>query len=148
MVSLFLEMREMERTGSTTTLTGKNTIFIHILLYTHNLLNVRFVDRDMLLRYHWGHGVGHVYSHTWTEFSSNVNTVSTSADVDLDLNTGDEAASEDQEEWDSVSNNTGSDGCQDESPKSDFGSDEEDLLSDSESIHPGIDVSEYDDYRY
>ena len=102
----------------------------------------------MLLHYHWGHGVGHVYSHTRTEFSSSANTVSTSADVDLDLNTGDEAASEDQEEWDSVSNNTGSDGRQDESPKSNFGSDEEDLLSDSESIHPGIDVSEYDDYRY
>ena len=23
----------------------------------------RFVDRDMLLCYHWGHGVGHAYSH-------------------------------------------------------------------------------------
>ena len=42
----------------------------------------------------------------------------------------------------------GSDGCQDESPKSEFGSDEEDLLSDLESIHPGIDILEYDDYRY
>jgi len=23
----------------------------------------RFVDRDMVMRYHWGLGVGHVYSH-------------------------------------------------------------------------------------
>ena len=85
---LFLEMQEMEWTGSTTMLTGKNIIFTHILLCSHNLLNVRFVDRDMLLYYHWGHGVGHVYSHTQTEFSSSANTVSISADVELDLNTG------------------------------------------------------------
>ena len=35
--------------------------------------------------------------------------------------------------------------------KSDFSSEEEDLTalySDSESIHPGIDTLEYDDYRY
>ena len=25
---------------------------------------VRFVDRDMLMRFHWGHGVGHTYTHT------------------------------------------------------------------------------------
>jgi hypothetical protein len=23
----------------------------------------RFVDRDMVMRYHWGLGIGHVYSH-------------------------------------------------------------------------------------
>ena len=29
-----------------------------------NSLNLHsFVDRDMLMRYHWGHGIGHVYSH-------------------------------------------------------------------------------------
>ncbi|KAG6904449.1 hypothetical protein DXG01_009865 [Tephrocybe rancida] len=27
----------------------------------------RFVDRDMLMRYHWGMGVGHLYSHTHNE---------------------------------------------------------------------------------
>jgi hypothetical protein len=26
----------------------------------------RFVDRDMLMRYHWGLGVGHLYAHTHT----------------------------------------------------------------------------------
>ena len=24
----------------------------------------RFVDRDMMMRYHWGHGVGHIYAFT------------------------------------------------------------------------------------
>lgn len=27
------------------------------------ITNGRFVDRDMAMRYHWGHGVGHTYSH-------------------------------------------------------------------------------------
>ena len=31
---------------------------IHLLMLTQ-----RFVDRDMLLRYHWGLGIGHTYSH-------------------------------------------------------------------------------------
>jgi hypothetical protein len=26
------------------------------------LFVVRFVDRDMVVRYHWGHGVGHTYA--------------------------------------------------------------------------------------
>ena len=26
-------------------------------------MSFRFVDRDMLMRYHWGLGVGHIYSH-------------------------------------------------------------------------------------
>ena len=26
-------------------------------------MHLRFVDRDMLMRYHWGYGVGHTYSH-------------------------------------------------------------------------------------
>ena len=29
----------------------------------NNLFNDRFVDWDMLLRYHWGLAVGHVYTH-------------------------------------------------------------------------------------
>lgn len=27
------------------------------------MLFIRFLDRDMVMRYHWGLGVGHVYSH-------------------------------------------------------------------------------------
>ena len=31
----------------------------------HNLIILsRFVDRDMLMHYHWGLGIGHAYSHT------------------------------------------------------------------------------------
>lgn len=26
------------------------------------LIFLRFVDRDMVIRYHWGHGVGHTYA--------------------------------------------------------------------------------------
>ena len=28
------------------------------------MTSYRFVDRDMLMRYHWGFGVGHLYAHT------------------------------------------------------------------------------------
>ena len=36
-----------------------------LTIWHDSLLTIaqRFVDRDMLLRYHWGLGVGHVYSH-------------------------------------------------------------------------------------
>ena len=123
----------------------------------------RFVDRDMLLRYHWGHGVGHVYSHvTRAEATSSGNAVSTPAnthmpisdpaDVELDVDISDDAeALEDWEDCDSDSNDTESDDRLDEAFKSDVGSGEEDLIDlspDSESIHPGIDTLEYDDYRY
>ncbi|KIJ10963.1 hypothetical protein PAXINDRAFT_16115 [Paxillus involutus ATCC 200175] len=36
-------------------------------IYQHNVMHINytsFVDHDMLLRYHWGSGVGHTYSHT------------------------------------------------------------------------------------
>jgi hypothetical protein len=36
----------------------KQTVFSYVFNYT-----LRFVDRDMLMRYHWGLGIGHVYSH-------------------------------------------------------------------------------------
>ena len=60
-------------------------------------------------------------------------------------------ALEDWEDCDSDSNDTESDDHLDEAFKSDVGSGEEDLIDlspDSESIHPGIDTLEYDDYRY
>lgn len=34
---------------------------------------VRFVDRDMVMRYYWGLGVGHIYSHTSASPSISVN---------------------------------------------------------------------------
>lgn len=36
------------------------------LSYIH--LDDRFADRDMLVRYHWGLGIGHVYSHEDSKF--------------------------------------------------------------------------------
>ena len=42
----------------------------------HNsIILSRFVDRDMLMRYHWGLGIGHAYSHT--AFSTNSQPCST-----------------------------------------------------------------------
>jgi hypothetical protein len=38
-------------------------IFLIVVLADHITFNTRFVDRDMLMRFHWGLGVGHVYSH-------------------------------------------------------------------------------------
>ena len=162
MVSPFLETREMDKTGNTTTSTGRNIFLTRILLLAQNLLNVRFVDRDMLLRYHWGHGIGHVYSHvTRAGAASNNSTVSMPAnpdvsspdpaDVELNIDTGDEVgALEDWTDSDIGSNDTESDNHHDEGLNSDFSS-EGDLtasLLDSESVHPGIDNLEFDDYRY
>lgn len=48
------------RSGSIITLIGMPNLLISVFWLT---LVFRFVDRDMLLRYHWGLGVGHTYSH-------------------------------------------------------------------------------------
>ncbi|KIJ10243.1 hypothetical protein PAXINDRAFT_86346, partial [Paxillus involutus ATCC 200175] len=42
---------------------GASTSLDDVIFYSHP--TQRFVDRDMLLRYHWGLGVGHTYSHVW-----------------------------------------------------------------------------------
>jgi hypothetical protein len=36
-----------------------------------DLVDPRFVDPDMLMRYHWGLGIGHVYSHGHTRIHVN-----------------------------------------------------------------------------
>ena len=36
---------------------------IYLLMIYLLMIVQRFVDRDMLMRYHWGLGVGHTYSH-------------------------------------------------------------------------------------
>ena len=61
MVVQSLEMRGMKQIGNIIMSTGRSSF---IQLCTKNLPCIRFVDRDMLLHYHWGQGVGHAYSHT------------------------------------------------------------------------------------
>jgi hypothetical protein len=126
----------------------------------------------MLLRYHWGHGVGHAYSHvTWTEadscgnhFSTHVNALGCSSisnpgnfEPNIDSGGQDEVLDtpDDWDDWDSDSNSESDDPTTDHGeglPKSNSLDSEEEVLtashSESESIHPGIDVLEYDDYRY
>lgn len=36
----------------------------YLLRETFAHLSQRFVDRDMVLRYHWGEGIGHAYAHS------------------------------------------------------------------------------------
>lgn len=52
-----------------------NKIYLHF--------TTRFVDRDMVMRFHWGLGIGHVYSHA---DSPNVSTVSGGEEEDEDHN--------------------------------------------------------------
>jgi hypothetical protein len=49
-------------------LAGKNYYYYTCLSYSIRLLTLimefdRFSDRDLLMRYHWGLGVGHLHSH-------------------------------------------------------------------------------------
>lgn len=44
----------------------------------------RFVDRDMIMRYHWGLGVGHVYAHDQTP--SRAVTIFSESESNTDLN--------------------------------------------------------------
>lgn len=37
---------------------------VYICVLKRSQLILRFVDRDMLMRYHFGLGVGHIYSHS------------------------------------------------------------------------------------
>ena len=151
----------MVQTGSTTMSTGSDT-FLGSYQALNKLLYVRFVNRDMLLHYHWGHGVGHVYSHvSQTEADSGYNHASTSpntrswGDSKSNVDSGDQAsasdASDDWEDSDNDSNHTGPDNSTDHSEglESDLESEEEVLIASYlESIHPAIDVLEYDGYRY
>lgn len=49
--------------------------------YIYLFVATRFVDRDMVMRFHWGLGVGHVYSHA---DSSNADTVGRGVEEDED----------------------------------------------------------------
>ena len=123
----------------------------------------------MLLCYNWGHSVGHVYSHvTWTEAECCGNHASTSTkthnpisdlgDFKPDVDSGDQARASDASDNLEVSNNDSNDTGPDNSTtdhsegvESELESEEEALIIsylDSDSIHPAINVLEYDDYRY
>ena len=50
----------------TTRMIGKSITSIGVSVLQHGMLIlsvVRFVDRDMVMRYHWGLAVGHAYAH-------------------------------------------------------------------------------------
>jgi hypothetical protein len=44
--------------------------------------NDRFADRDMLMRYHWGLGIGHVYSHEDDRFQQSSTIIDCEADCE------------------------------------------------------------------
>ena len=71
--------------------TGFATILIGVpwpLIFNDTrLTGLRFVDRDMVVRYHWGLGIGHVYSHG--QGTANITTTSVQApDVTTDNSVG------------------------------------------------------------
>jgi hypothetical protein len=55
----------------------------------------RFVDRDMVMRYHWGMGVGHVYSHGQAVVP-NTSATTQIPNITTDANSVNEAALEPQ----------------------------------------------------
>ncbi|KIM65445.1 hypothetical protein SCLCIDRAFT_22648 [Scleroderma citrinum Foug A] len=128
--------------------------------WKHYYVN-RFVDRDMLLRYHWGQGIGHAYSHlTWTEVDPHDDPIPTLVNSHNSDNFKPGRADDQVEipdtpdDWEDVeedSNNSESGESiidQDEGWRD---SEEEVLIAtlcELELVHPGIDVLEYDDYRY
>ena len=69
------------RTGSTITLTGRGGLS-YVLAHNLKSHSVRFVDRDMVMRYHWGLGVGHVYAYSRPSESTN------QADGDVEIRDG------------------------------------------------------------
>lgn len=58
--------------GDVTTLTGESLWTLEGLVHPSYLsTQSRFVDRDMMMRYHWGLGIGHTYSHSTSPIRSN-----------------------------------------------------------------------------
>ncbi|KIJ64394.1 hypothetical protein HYDPIDRAFT_90003, partial [Hydnomerulius pinastri MD-312] len=138
----------------------------------------RFVDRDMLLRYHWGHGVGHVYSHVPRAGTDRDGCVPTPSPFSTDpvhegleavlgpnvqVDSSDQAkapiAPDNWDDWDNPDSDDLDGPTAGETLSSDSewdlgsnpDSDSDALMIASynlESTHPGIDVLEYDDYRY
>jgi hypothetical protein len=52
----------MAMIGLITASIGEWQAFVFVHIYIPFIL--RFADRDMVMRYHWGLGIGHVYSHS------------------------------------------------------------------------------------
>ena len=155
----------MKQIGKITMSTGRSSL---IQLCTVNLPCIRFVDRDMLLCYHWGQGVGHVYSHiNRTTIDPLGDPVSTPMDSQNPVfDTGDfECIGPDGEvevsdaldngaDWEDLYEDSDSPELDDptidqDKEESVLDSEEEmGTFDDSEPVHPEIDVLEYDDYRY
>lgn len=97
-----------------------------IALIRINLSN-RFVDRDMLMRYHWGLGVGHVYSHGQSAFATATTTSTEDVNQDraTEMHSTDEAIPEVHgEDHDGPSD--------DENPELGFNDLEDDWIDESE----------------
>lgn len=98
-----------------------------------NMVLLRFVDRDMILRYHWGHGVGHTYA--YPEVSADVPEVPLSLpDIEEEEEeSGQEAGLLGEDEDGEDQHSTGLDGMvyQTDSDDSDI-SDEDDTSPDSD----------------
>ena len=57
-------------TGRNTILTGEFKPGQHHLNKSNSIVVSSFVDHDMLMRYHWGLGIGHQYAHTTASIES------------------------------------------------------------------------------
>ena len=145
--------------------TGRSSF---IQLCTKNLPCIRFIDRDMLLHYHWGQGVGHTYSHinrttidplgnpvpTPMDFQNPVSDTSDFEHIDPGGEVEVSDALDNQEDWEDWYED--SNGPEPDDPTTGQDKEESELdskekmgtLDDLESIHPEIDILEYDDYRY
>ena len=89
----YLSVQEIHQTGQNTTLVGKCPLML--VIGSSSSLIRRFADRDMMMRFHVGLGVGHVYVHNQTGHSA---TGEDREVVDKRLDIGDQQALSEPEE--------------------------------------------------
>ena len=111
--------------------------FIYLMTLTILILS-SFVDRDMVMCYHWGLGVGHVYSHS--DCAGNGIIQNQTADGEHEQ----EADEQDEGVYCSTSDTRG--GGEEETLASDFDNDSHEG-SDSGSVESSGDVDDIVDYQ-
>jgi len=113
----YLTVLRMPAIGRVTTSIGMFTSFICYYFLTRFL---SFVDHDMLMRFHWGLGVGHVYTHQ--QLCTNKAMVWSNSQSYSSWNDPDGTEPSDQTgmEEDAINSGMGTDGSGSESDDSDY----------------------------
>lgn len=100
--------------------------FIYDLCLVHRL---RFVDRDMLMRFHFGLGVGHTYSHYRTSQANSQDKYIAGFLDDVDTEDDEEVGSHSEDGEEDDAEDQQDEGSDSEATEQQFGSSRESLLS-------------------